>query len=192
VWNEVIKTIAKDINDQAAYLGVYNAAGTTSVDMATGFGTIIAAEVTGGAITPVVTGAITTTNAVSKLELMNKAMPVAYRKAGYTQYVSYDVFDKYQEDYRERYSKYQEANVDGFYYLDGTSRKVKILPVTWMGTSQRIIATPKENLLMGTDMLSDLQKINTIPAMYTLGAGIVFTVGFEIRDLAAMRVNDVA
>ena len=192
VWEQVIKKVASEVNDSATYLGVYNSAGTTAVAVATGYGTIIANEITGGNLVPIVTGAITNVNAVSKFELMMKSMPSAYRRAGFNLYVSYDLSDKYQEDYRERYKKYVSMNEDGSFFIDNTSRKVKITPVTWMGTSQRIIATPKENMLVGTDRLSDLQKINTHPTLYTLQAGIVFTIGYNFRDLSAMRVNDVA
>ncbi len=155
-----------------------------------GLGTLIAAEIVGGGLTAQVTGAITNTNAVAKVELMVRKMPVAYRKAGFGVFVSYDVFDKYQDDYRERYGKNFMVNADGFYYVDGSSRKIKLIPCTWMGTSQRIICSPKENLLMLTDKLSDMQNIRTIEQMYTLQAGISFGIGFQIRDLEAMQVND--
>ncbi|MNF00557.1 hypothetical protein D3C80_1994010 [compost metagenome] len=59
-----------------------------------------------------------------------------------------------------------------------------------MNTSSRLITTPKENLLLGCDLLSDLNKINTVPALWTMQVGIAFGIGFQIRDLEAIKVND--
>lgn len=192
VWAQVVKGIAAEINDSAIYSGVYNAAGTGATDIITGLGTKIAAEITGGKLTPIVLGAITDTNGVSKFETMMKSMPIAYRKSGFYIYCSFDSADKYNNDYRDKFKKYVEMNDDGTYTIDNTARKVIIKPVTWMGTSARLIATPKENLLLGTDLLSDMNKINTKENLYTLDAGIVGKLGVEIRDLAAMRVSDAA
>lgn len=192
VWSEVMKNIAKEVND-GTYLGVYNGAGTGVADIATGFGTLIADAITAADLTAVATGAITNINAVSKFEQMMKAMPVAYRRAGFNLYCSYDTADKYNEDYREKYKKYVEMNENGYFYIDNTQRKVQIVPATWMGASQRIIATPKENLLVGTDEVADWnQRITTAPDIWTLKAGIAFALGFQIRDFAAMKVNDQA
>ena len=143
-------------------------------------------------LTPVATGAITSSNAVAKLEQMSYAMPVAYRTSGFSLYVSYDIFDKYQQDYRDKFKKYVELNTDGQIYIDTFARKVVIVPCSWMGASQRVIATPKENLLLGTDRVSDLNKINTFQKLRTLEAGIDFMIGTQIRDTLAMRVNDQA
>lgn len=160
--------------------------------IATGFLTLIAAELTASNLTAVATGAVSASNAVEKFELMLKAMPVAYRKAGFKIFCSYDLADKYNADYRDKFKKYVEMNESGSFFLDNTSRKVEIVPCTWLGTSQRMIATPKENLLLGTDLLSDINNIRTIEDVWTLKAGIAFAIGVQIRDLEAIKVNDQA
>lgn len=190
VWNQVMLELAAEINDSTAYNGVYNAAGATAADIATGFAKLIADEITATNLVPVVTGAITNTNAVSKFEQMWKSLPVTYRKAGANLYCSFNSYDKYQEDYREKYGKYMEVPDGGYGYIDGSSRKGVLKPVTWMNTSSRLITTPKENLLLGCDLLSDLNKINTVPALWTMQVGIAFGIGFQIRDLEAIKVND--
>jgi hypothetical protein len=192
VWEQVMKELAAEINDSTVWAGTYNASGSNAAAIATGLGTLIATELTATNLTAVATGAISNTNAVEKFELMYKSMPAAYRSQGFTIYCSYNSFDKYQEDYRERFKKYVEMNDNGQYTLDATARKVNIVPATWMGTSNRLVATPKENLLLGTDLLSDFNKINTIQDVWTIKAGIGFKIGFQIRDLAAIRVNDQA
>lgn len=191
VWNQVIATINKEINN-AVYLGVYNPAGNNAAAIVTGLGTIIANEITAGKLAPVTLGAISETNAVSKFETLHETMPIPYQKNGYNIYCSFASAKKYIKDYRERYGKYTTRNTNGFYTIDDSGELAQIYPVTWMGNSSRLIATPKENLLLGTDLLSDLNKINTKENIYTVDAGIVGKIGVQIRDLEAMRVSEAA
>lgn len=160
--------------------------------IAVGLAKRIAIAVAASELSPVATGAITSSNAVAKIEQMAQAMPVAYRNIGFNVYVSYDIFDKYQIDYRDKFKKYVEMNEAGQIYVDTFARRVELIPCTWMGASQRVICSPKENLLLGTDRISDLNKINTFQKLRTLEAGIDFVIGTQIRDTDAMRVNDQA
>jgi hypothetical protein len=41
-------------------------------------------------------------------------------------------------------------------------------------------------------LLSDLNDISVIEDVYTLKAGIKFVIGWQIRDLAALKVGDQA
>jgi hypothetical protein len=186
----VAEKVAQEVND-GAYLAV-KGAGTSVLTSFDGLGTLIAAAIVATTLTPIATGAISNTNAVAKVELMMKAMPTVYRRAGFNLYMSYDVFDKYNEDYREKYGKNFEINTDGYFYIDNTARKVKIVPASWMGTSQRIIASPKENLLAGVDALGDQDKIHTDVELEIVKWRMLFAIGFQIRDLNAIRVNDQA
>jgi len=190
------KQIAHEVN-QGAYLakkGNGSEVATTFDGLGTQITAAIQAETikAGTGLLPVATGAITNTNAVEKFELMSKAMPTVYRHAGFILYCSYDLFDKYNEDYRERYKRYFESNENGVHYIDNTARKVQLLPCTWLETSQRIIATPKENLLAGVDGLGDMDRIHTDIELEILKWRWLFALGFQIRDLDAIRVNDQA
>jgi hypothetical protein len=196
VGDQTMIKIAQEVND-AAYMAVKGAAtsvATTFDGLGTQIAAAIAAEtaVAGTGLVPVATGAIANTTAVAKVELMMKAMPVAYRRAGFNIYLSYDVFDKYNEDYREKYKKYLEPNDAGVFTVDNTARKVQIVPATWMNSSQRMIATPKENLLAGVDALGDMDKIHTDVELEIIKWRVLFALGFQVRDLAAIRVNDQA
>jgi hypothetical protein len=99
---------------------------------------------------------------------------------------------KYGADYRERYGKYQERNADGNFMIDGTAGKVVIKPCSWMGTSNRLIATPVDNLLVGVDGLGDQDNIITDIELEMIKYRILFALGFQIRDLGAIKVNDQA
>lgn len=157
-----------------------------------GFAVRIAYAISNEGLVPVVTGAISNTNAVAKVELVARSMPVAFQKAGFTVFISYDVWWKYQDDYRERYGKQIQINKDGFFDIDAFAGKVKLKPCTWMGASQRIIATPKENLIIGTDQLSDANKIDSFVKLRTMELGINLDICTQIRDLEAIKVNDQA
>lgn len=186
--------IAQELNDQA-YLAK-KGDGSTLAKSFDGLGTIIASaiesesKVASSGLVPIATGEITSSNAVSKFELMMKAMPAAYRRAGFNLYCSYDLFDKYNDDYRERFKKNYESNEKGVYFIDNTAKKVQLVPASWMGSSQRIIATPKENLLVGVDGLGDIDHIHTDVELELLKWRWLFAIGFQIRDLEAIKVND--
>lgn len=195
-WGAVMEQIASEVNEDS-YLAVKGDMSTLAKSF-DGPGTLIAKAIAaetaeaGTGLVPVATGAVTNTNAVSKFEQMTKAMPIQFRQNGFEHYVSFDMSDKYNEDYRERYKKYVSMNDDGTYFIDNTAKKVKIIPCSWMGESQRIISTPKLNLLAGVDALGDMDTIHTDQELEILKARVLFALGFQFRDLQAMRVNDQA
>jgi len=88
----------------------------------------------------------------------------------------------------------------GLIPIFGTNNRAFAKPATWLGTSRRLIAEPMEmnqggyglNLVMGTDLLSDVTDINVIEDVHTLKAGLVFDLGFQIQDLAALRLGNQA
>lgn len=192
----IMQQIAQEVQK-----GAYLAAKTDSLTLAksfNGLGTLIAAAITaetgtaGTGLVPVATGAITNVNAVSKFETMVAAMPVEYVQQGFEIKASIDSVRKYQQDYRERYGKYKEKNELGFLEVDDAAGMVTIKPCTWMGTSSRLIASPKENLLVGVDALGDMDKIHTDVELEILRYRVLFALGFQIRDLGAIKVNDQA
>jgi len=158
-----------------------------------GFAKLIADAITANSLTPVATGAITDADAYGQFTEMYRSLPVAYQKAGVNIYGSFDSVYALQDDFESKVSKYTERDpATGEIYLAKTNRKCKVVAASWMGSSGRLIATPKENLLIGTDLLSDLNKIRTKENLRTLEVGIDFALGTQIRDLDAIRVNNVA
>lgn len=148
--------------------------------------------VAGTGLTPVATGAITNTNAVASFEKMVAALPTEYVENGCEIDASIDSARKFQEDYRERYGKYKEKDEKGQLVVNDTGGQVVIKPRGWMGTSSRLIATPFENKLVGIDGLGDMDKIITDYELEIIKYRILFAMGFQFRDLQAMRVNDQA
>jgi len=190
VLEQVAKEYMSQINDNVAYLGVYNASGSTAAAVATGWGTLIADLITATTITPVVTGAITTANAVTKVELVAKDSAVKpwMRKKGLIVYCSYATFDKYTAHYRTLNGFQYKANNNNEYVLDGIN--AKLMPVSWMGTSSRLICTVANNLCAGTD--GESVKIASSVRRNIIELRPMMPIGFQIADLDCLVVNDQA
>jgi hypothetical protein len=169
-------------------LGVYNAAGTGAVDLFTGWLSIIAAEITATTIAPVVTGAITSANAVTKVEQVADAAPTLVKAQGFRVLCSYDVLSKYRIHYRTLNGFGFNKNERGGYQLDGVNGVLE--PQAWMGTSQRLILTVDNNLVFGTD----IEGISMHPTPYLnyLKTRLMMAGGCQIKDLAVLTVNDQA
>lgn len=186
--NHVSEAFLDEITRNTLYLGVRSGAGTTAAAIADGWGTTIAALITATTLTPIATGAISDTTGVDKFELMVGGVPVWMREKGFTIYCSYTKFDNYRKDYRTRYGFNFEKNIEGSYKLDNLN--VELKPVSWMGTSGRLIATVKDNLVFGTDIervqLAASQRRNIIEVR------LMMPVGTQIQDTDAIFVNDVA
>lgn len=162
-----------------------------------GPGTIIAAEIAATNLTPIVTGAITNLNAVAKFRTVYLEMPIAVRKKQTIMWVSYYLFEKYREDYDTRYGKgngiLDNSDDAEKIFLKGSSKRCEIRPCTWMGDSQRIIASIYDNFLMGTNQLDDFNKIGKmVDTLHGFKAICKFLIGFEFADLEVLFVNDQA
>lgn len=177
------------INDETIGEGERNASGTAAADIADGFLTIIADEITATNLTPVVTGAITNENAVDKVRLLAKALPNYMRKKGAVIVCSYDVFDKYAEHYNATNNFRFNPDADGEYSIDGFS-KIKLKAESWMNDSQRLIACRKKPLVVGTD--GDRIQVAATARMNILEVRVMMPIGCQIADLAGILVNDQA
>jgi hypothetical protein len=159
-----------------------------------GLGTILGEEITAGNMAPVATGAVTD-GATSKTAFKKvfRAHSDGYKGAGLVTFCSYTDFEFLLDGLSEN-TKYTnpDGTAVGKLYLPETGKKNLIMPVTWLNGSRRLWCTPKENLLMGTDLLSDMNDIKVVEDVYTLKTGIKFVIGFQIRDLAALKVGDQA
>ena len=82
------------IQTSTLYLGVRNGAGTAAADVCDGWGTILAAAIVAGDVVPVATGAITSANAVTKVEQLADAVDVVQKEKGFDILCSYDIVAK--------------------------------------------------------------------------------------------------
>jgi hypothetical protein len=186
--DQVSKTYLDTITRLTLWSGVRNGAGTGAADLCDGWGTIIAAEITATNLTPVVTGAIASTDAVTKVETLAEGVPLWMREMGFVVLCSYNVFDKYKKHYRTLNGFGFEKGENQEYNLDGINAVLR--PVAFMGTSQRLVATLPNNLVFGTNV----EAVETFPTPHLNIMKIrhMMPVGCQIQDLEALVVNDQA
>jgi hypothetical protein len=183
---------AQDPNTATAYWLDANALAITK-----GYGAHITQGVTDGKLTPIVTGVLDTDTAYDAQTAMFRSHTDKYKTHGVTHYVSYDQFFMLLDSIEKLVGKYTEK--DGVWvngrglYLPKTNNKCMVLPCSWMSGTNKIISTPKLNLLAATDRTNDANSIKTRDASnYQTVSSITGTIGFTPRDLAVMRVNDQA
>lgn len=191
-YEEAMGQLSKEylakIYSDVLYSGVRNGAGTAVADIADGWGTIIAAEITATTVTPVATGASTTANAVTKMEQLAQAAPLWMQEGGFVIYCSYASLWKYTAHYRTLNGFQLQKATTGDYPLD--NMKAVIRPVAFMGTSARLIATVPNNLVIGTD-IEQIQIASSV-RRNIIETRPMMPIGCQIQDLDAIVVNDQA
>lgn len=153
---ELLPKIREELNN-IAWNGVYAAptAGTpgASVDSTDGYKKVIADLITATTITPVATGAITTSNAREKLEEFLDAIPEKITSMGGRILMSPTMRRNYFRDYRAEFTQQpgvyannapQEITVDDY--------RVTLVPVAAMAGSSRLIFLPnmRDNMVWAT------------------------------------------
>lgn len=189
VLSQAIDQFMSKLQSDTLYLGVRNAGGNAAVDIVDGWGTILAADIISTdfpAAQVVATGAVTAANAVTKVEEVADACTVMMKKAGFRILCSYDVLSKYRIHYRTLNGFGFNKNETGQYQLDGMNAVLQ--PAAFLGTSQRLIATLDNNLVLGTD--TDNVSTFATPHLNLMQARIMFPVGCQFRDYDVMYVND--
>ena len=174
------------INDNVLFKGIYNASGTTASAIANGWVTILAAEVTATNLTAKVIGAITGSNAVTKVETFASAQPTWWRKQGFVIKCSYATFDAYKTNYRSINAFGFQPRVDNKYYLDGFSNVV-LEPVSWI-TNDGLLGVVFNALAFGTD--GDQIQVSASMRRNIIEVRLMMPVGLEIEDLDCVSVSD--
>ena len=163
-----------------------------------GYLTIIAAAIAAGDITAVATGAVTSANALTKFKDMWDTVDPVYKEMGTDILVSFSVYDAYRKHYKDTYKfdvpfvEVTNAGYRGIQYEYGNGNAT-IIPVYGMGSSGRIVMTPRENLHYGIDDPSDVQ-FNVEAEKRELHFWMDFRMGTQIllQDTGILAVNDQA
>lgn len=175
------------------------AAKWTEVNALVGFdgpAKIIADEITATNLSATVTGAITSSNAMDKLELMYKDMTEAHRNKGGVVRMSWDNYRNYVLHERSVFGPTANINTaDGRKFIEGSGKKWEIKPHSWMSGAGRVIFDLEgNNLRAGTDLVGTrppkIGKIVDTVHGYKTSAKMLL--GFQIADLECLYVNDQA
>ena len=145
-------------------------------------------------LTPVTTsgGSLTISNVIGTIESMYDRLNPELQDMPFGVFVSPKVFSLYQRAYRDTYSKYATTIQDGRMKLDFCDGELIRTP--GMGTSSRIVMTPKENLHYGYDGIDDAQTFNFEKDHRSLHYWSDFLMGVEfgLFEQGFIVVNDLA
>lgn len=153
-----------------------------------------------GNATVVTTGAITSSNAVDKVQLLYKAANKTMKKKGLMIFCSYTLFEAYQEHLLTLHpnadTQIEEVKGQG-YTLQGMplrlgARKSFLVPVPGMGDDDALIGTRPEFLAYGFDYESEATQWDIQKQGWETWALNAFPVGFQIllKKPGFLLVND--
>lgn len=186
MWMEIVKEIESEIVNSIIGIGDTAYVGADAArKIADGFVKIINAL----GLTEEATGAITLTDVIDQLEAVYENVPSRFRKFEMNAYVSHGTADKYNKRYRTLYNASALYDAFGRTTLDIGNKKCSLFPVDWL-TGDQIIITPQDNLVLGTDTLSDMQKIKMVERVHTYECAILFSIGLQVPDPEPIWVND--
>jgi len=166
-----------------------------SLAIATGPGTHIANEIaaTNLAVVSAASGSVTSSNYLDKEEAMFKSMTVAHRNKGGIVRLSPDLYRKRLDHMKSAYpQELGKDSGDGKMYVWGSGKKWEVRECSWMGSSQRIIMTQFDNIIVGTNIAGTPGITKTVETLHGYKSVAKFLIGSEIADLENLYVNDQA
>jgi len=185
----------------AAFWGAVKAgsvtAGTTPMAQCfDGWLQIITDEIAGGgipgsAVVPTPGGAISASNIVELLESMWMSLGNGYKEMPVDVYLSWNNYQLYQQGYRDAFGFNFGNTKDARTTLD-FSMNATLIPMPGMGTSDRIVMTPRGNLNVGYDFAGDASMFEFEKMKRVMDFWMDFKVGAQIAqiDEAGLIVND--
>lgn len=155
----------QDSLEKIVWKSVYNAgtaagAGVVNpMEVCDGFLKQIADAITATTIAPVATGAITDQNAVAKIEQMWDALPEVLKYEKVKIFCSRNTSSNYYKNYKDNYGDHLTYNSFKQMTLEKSEGNASFVPLPGLSGSGRVIIVPEGILQMGTDMLSDMNRI---------------------------------
>jgi hypothetical protein len=190
MFEAIIDRIVDDL-EVAVWTGTYNASGTTAAATMDGILTLLTAAITAEEVPTgnVADGdAITASNAFDQFKLIRDKIAPEYRSKEMLCLCSVGVKDFYLSDYQATVGAIPYNTGYDQVYLEGT--RAKIVAVPGMGSSQRVIITPKENLVYGYDVDGPSSSIITQEFNRTIKVMGDFRAGVNFRDGQVIWTND--
>lgn len=196
----IAKSLSENLNN-AIWAGKRNAAGDTTLDLFDGFDTItdgdIAAEkvATSKGNYMKLSEAVTTANAVDVAKEVLFSLDPHLRAQTCYMYCSQDFADKYNEAYLLTHAginyntQYQQTVVEG------SNGKLILCPLANKADSKYIHVSPKINMLVGYDQMSDTESVMVKeyePFILSYIATMFFGVQFESVDQRRLKVVELA
>lgn len=178
----------------AVFQALINSPTTNSplIDCFNGLLKIVADELTAASITAVTTPAHTNENAIENAELVHSQLSPAHQAGQTVMLCSYAFSRLLAQNLREQKRGFEVKKYDGYSAIPLDIGNVEVVPCVGMGTSSRLICTPKDNLFLGYDAMSDENTIRVEKDHRALDLMIDAKIGtqFGIVNDAILRVNN--
>ena len=196
--------IAKGLSsslDEAIWNAVRNANGDTTKDLFDGFDTITQMEIDADNISEAnknymkLEEEITTSNALDIAKEILYSLDPRLRAQELNMYCSQDFADKYNEAMLLTHAGINYYNQFGQNTVEGSNGKLHIVPLFNKADSKFIHVTPKSNMLVGFDQMSDIESVMVKeyePFILSYIATMFFGVQFESIDYRRMKVIELA
>lgn len=187
IFSSISKNAMEKMYLNAIHRGTYNAAGTTTAATMNGFLKLITDAVTATSITPVATGVVSSSNIITSVEAMCDVIGNEYENlTDWELKVSKSIFDMYWKKRRELYPSLIEpyrGNTGLISRLPIEGYNVTLVKDVGLGTSQRMILTPKRNMVVGFDAAADVNKMEIQKNRRVLEVMLDFKYGAQFRRI---------
>jgi hypothetical protein len=192
----IMDAIAKQAQDDlegAIWNGLYDNTGTTSVDTMDGILQLVKAAVTSGEIpgdNVSAYTAISSSNALDQVKLVRSKIAPQYRNKPMYCFLSVANFDNYMDDYQATVGSVVYNKDYNQIFIEGTQTQLVAIPGMVGPDSDRILITPKENLVFGYDIEGAASNIITQEYNRTIKVMMDFRAGVNFRDGGVIWCND--
>jgi hypothetical protein len=194
IIQKLMEAIKESLELNAIFHGVstWPTRPTTAAGSYDGFKTIIAAEILASTLTPVVTGAITVSNAIDAVEEVYDNADARLQSVPSKMYMSYPVYQLYCRAYRDAYGGNTNNKEFEKRFVDGSGNLCELVPLRAWGSSQRLVLTVQENMIIGIDSESDFTNMKMEMNKRNLDMWADYQQGVQIRSVSdsTMVVND--
>lgn len=154
------KNLAKNIGN-----AVRNSSGTKTVDLFDGFVTIANKEIAAGRISTekgnmVDLPVLTFNNVVDKLqEYYQDGSSEELQEQQSKLFLPRNIYNMYCKAYKAETGATPYNTQYKKTFLEGTDDHCELVPSTWLRNSSRLILSTKDNMLVGVDQMSDIEKV---------------------------------
>ena len=196
----IAKSLSEPLNN-AIWAGQRNANGDTTMDLFDGFDTITEAEITAEKIAATqgnymkLTEDITTANAVDVAKEILFSLDPHLRAQTCYMFCSQDFADKYNEAYLLTHAGINYNTQYNQTVVEGSNGKLILCPLSNKADSKFIHVSPKINMLVGYDQMSDTESVlvkEYEPFILSYIATMFFGVQFESIDKRRLKVVELA
>jgi hypothetical protein len=189
---DAISKQAQDDLEGAVWNGLYDNAGTTAEDTMDGVlqlvkGAVTSGEIPGGNVTAFT--AITSANALDEVRKVRSKIAPQYRNKAMYCFLSVANFDHYMDDYQNSVGSVVYNRDYTQVLIEGTQTQLVAIPGMTGADSNRILITPKENMVFGYDIEGAASNIITQEYNRTIKVMMDFRAGVNFRDGSVIWCN---